>query len=71
MAKIQRLTKRVGTRTYVNTDVIPREECNGEYGFTFCKYVKTCPNIVTRTCPVLKLLDKLADYEDKEEANNG
>ena len=63
-----RLTKRVGTKVYFNTDTIPRDDCCGEFGFTWCKYAKRCPSVANRKCPVLRVLDKLADYEDAEKA---
>ena len=63
----QRLTKRSGGKVYINTDAIHRTDCCGEFGFRFCQYAVSCPNVVNRKCPVLRVLDKLADYEDREE----
>lgn len=63
-----RLTKRVGKKVYINDDVIHRSDCEGEFAFHFCKYTENCSSFTNRKCPVLRVLDKLADYEDKEEA---
>lgn len=64
---MERLTKRSGNFVFINTDVLPRTNCKGEYGFKFCQYSNSCPSIVNRKCPVLKIIDKLAEYEDKAE----
>jgi hypothetical protein len=39
------------------------ENCMG----SFCKNAKKCEHIETRSCPYLKMVDKLANYEDLEE----
>lgn len=62
-----RLTKRKGNHVYINTETIPRDNCYGEYGFHFCQYSHTCPNIADRKCPMLMVLDRLAEYEDEAE----
>ena len=62
-----RLTKRVGSKVYINVDTIPRKTCPGEFGFSWCQYAKGCPSVRNRKCPVLRVLDKLAEYEDAEE----
>lgn len=66
-----RLTKRVGVNVFFNTDTIPRDNCTGEYGFQWCKYAKSCPSVRNRKCPILRVLDKLADYEDADERKDG
>lgn len=63
----QRLTKRRGNEVYINTDAIKRTDCCGEFGFRFCQYAVDCPNTTNRKCPILRVFDKLSDYEDKEE----
>lgn len=65
-----RLTIRKGRKVYINTGVIPRSECSGEYGVRFCTESEYCSQITNRKCPVLQIFDKLADYEDREEAEN-
>jgi hypothetical protein len=67
----ERLTKRVGDKVYINTDTIPRNYCDGDFGFQWCRYAKSCPSVRERTCPVLRVLDKLAEYEDKDEKGGG
>lgn len=61
-----RLTKRNGSGVYINAEALPRDTCKGEFGFQFCQYASNCPQIAQRKCPVLKILDKLAYYEDLE-----
>ena len=67
MTDRDRLTKRQGTYVYINKDTIPRKDCEGKMGFHFCQYERKCRSIVQRKCPVLRVLDKLAYYEDLEE----
>ena len=67
MTDRKRLTIRKGNKTYINSDTIPRKNCEGKYGFHFCKNATKCRSIVDRKCPVLRILDKLAYYEDLEE----
>ena len=62
-----RLTKRVGKKVYINTDTILREDCVGEFAFQYCQYAKGCPSVRNRKCPVLRVLDRLAEYEDEAE----
>ena len=62
-----RLTKRKGKFVFINTEAIPRSSCKGEYGFIPCQFMRNCSNVATRQCPILKILDRLADFEDKEE----
>ncbi len=62
-----RLTKRKGGNVYLNSDVLPRSDCKGEFGFMFCQKANECENVKNRKCPVLKVLDRLAEYEDKAE----
>ena len=63
----KRLTKRKGRFVYINEDAIPRDDCYGEFGFSWCQHARTCPSVSTRKCPILRVLDKLAEYEDEEE----
>lgn len=64
---IMRLTKRKGINTYINEDTIPRTQCLGELGVRYCEKSWNCPQVPTRKCPVLRVVDKLADLEDKIE----
>lgn len=63
----ERLTKRKGSFVFINTDVIPRSNCKGAYGFKPCQFMATCSSVANRKCPILMILDRLAEYEDKEE----
>lgn len=64
----KRMTKRKGNHVYINTEVIPRKWCKGESGFMMCQYQNNCSSVAERTCPFLMVLDKLADYEDREKS---
>ena len=64
----ERITKRHGKKVFINEEVFPRENCRAPFGTPFCKYAETCPKIKTRECHLLRMIDKLADYEDREEA---
>ena len=66
-SKDVRLTKRQENKVFINEEAIPRKNCRGRIGFHFCRYGASCENIFNRKCPVLKMLDKLAYYEDLEE----
>lgn len=56
---MERLTKREGN--FVTVGKKPRGFlCSTEY----CKSAFECPNVLDRTCPYLKMLDRLAAYED-------
>ena len=66
-SKDVRLTKRKENKVYINEEAIPRNNCRGRIGFTFCRYSTSCESNANRECPVLKMLDKLAYYEDLEE----
>ena len=63
----ERLTKRAGNKVYINADAIQRKDCIGEFGFHYCQYSTECPSVISRKCPILRVLDRLAEYEDKEE----
>lgn len=67
---MERLTKRKGTFVFINTETIPRSNCKGEFGFKFCKYSDSCPNLANRKCPILMILDRLAKYEDEAELHD-
>ena len=56
---------------FINTETIPRAVCPGDIGFQWCQYAKGCPSVRNRKCPVLMVLDKLADYEDADERKDG
>lgn len=64
---IERLTRRKGKSVFIETETIKRENCPAEFGFNFCQYAKNCPSIKNRKCPVLQVLDRLAEYEDEAE----
>ena len=56
---MERLTKRDGN--FVTVGKKPR----GFLGSTeYCKSAFKCPNVSDRTCPYLKMIDRLAAYED-------
>lgn len=56
---MERLTKRDGN--FVTVGKKPRGFlCSTEY----CKSAFECPNVSDRTCPYLKMIDRLAAYED-------
>ena len=56
---MERLTKRDGN--FVTFGQKPRGFlCSTEY----CKSAFECPNVSDRTCPYLKMIDRLAAYED-------
>ena len=67
MTNRDRLTKRHCDKVYINKETIPREDCEGRFGFHFCQYGYKCRSLVERKCPVLRIFDKLAYYEDLEE----
>lgn len=56
---MERLTKRDGN--FVTFGQKPRGFlCSTEY----CESAFECPNVLDRTCPYLKMIDRLAAYED-------
>ncbi len=58
---MDRITERKG-----NGFVTFREKKQRKCEKTFCSYANCCESVVDRSCPYLKLIDRLADYEDTE-----
>ncbi len=56
---MDRITERKG-----NGFVTFREKKQRKCEKTFCSYANCCESVVDRSCPYLKLIDRLADYED-------
>lgn len=68
MSFIDRLTKRAGKKVYLKENLISKKECaQREFGIDFCQKGSKCDSLRDRKCPVLRVLDKLAYYEDLEE----
>ena len=60
---MDRLTKRIGNRTYFNINGKP-DGCTKKE-IKFCRN-NSCELSITRDCPYLKMIDTLAAYEDTE-----
>lgn len=56
---MERLTKRARGFTTLTAGP-PEDACRIE----FCEHASVCKYVADRTCPYLRLIDRLADYED-------